>query len=158
MRFYSVALPSYQNYLNVYSPLVLTYQGESYQSEEIVRLQSLAAKQLKEQLPIIVTRQIARLIAKEEIRQQMQRKGGDVGNIFASIYNLATEKADTRSWSTLPDSIHILQISMPSGEHQLSLNINGKNQQLNVAVNANRTTLVKVASIGAYLDYQPFNL
>jgi len=158
MRFYSVALPSYQNHLRVYSPLELTYQGKRYQSEEIVRLQSLAAKQLKDQLPIIVARQITRLIAKEKMRKQLERKGGDVGNIFASIYNIATEKADTRSWSTLPDSIHILQLNLASGEHQLSLDINGINQQLNVAVNANSTTLVKFTAIGSYLDYQTLNL
>jgi hypothetical protein len=158
IRFYSVALPSYQNYLRAYSPLIVNYQDQSYQSEEIVRLQSLAAKQLKEQLPMIVTRQVARLIAKEELRQQMRRKGGDIGNIFASIYNIATEKADTRSWSTLPDSIHIVKVSLPVGSHQLTLNINGRNQQIDVAINDNRTTLVKLTAIGAYLDYQTINL
>ncbi len=158
IRFYSVALPSYQNNLKTYSPLRVSYQSKSYQSEEIVRLQSLAAKQLKEQLPLIVTRQVVRLVAKEEIRQQLERKGGNVGNIFASIYNIATEKADTRSWSTLPDSIHILQLTLPVGEHQLMLNINGTNQPVKVSVRANKNTLVKLAAIGTYNQYQTYEL
>ena len=158
MRFYSVAIPSYQNHLNVYSPLVINYQGTSYQAEEIVRIQSLAAKQLKEQLPAIMIRQVARLIAKEKIREQLARKGGDIGNIFASIYNMATEKADTRSWSTLPDSIHILKMDLPTGEHQLSLSINGQKQQLNVSIDANKTTLVKLTAIGTYLNHQTLYL
>ncbi len=158
MRFYSVALPSYQNYLKEYSPLQLSYEGKNYQSEEIVRVQSLAAKQLKEQLPMIVTRQISRLIAKEELRHQMQRKGGDIGNVFASIYNIATEKADTRSWSTLPDSIHILRINLSAGEHQLMLNINGVTQALNVFIKANKITLVKLTNIGSFTNYQITNL
>ncbi len=158
MRFYSVALPSYQNNLKTYSPLRVNYQSKHYQSEEVVRLQSLAAKQLKDQLPSIVTRQVVRLVAKEEIRQQLERKGGDIGNIFTSIYNIATEKADTRSWSTLPDSIHILKLSLPVGEHQLMLNMNGTNQQVKVSVRPNKTTLVKLASIGTYNQYQTYNL
>jgi len=158
VRFYSVALPSYQNYLRSYSPLTLTYQGKSYQSEEIVRLQSLAAKQLKDQMPAIAARQIARLVAKEEMRQQMARKGGDLGNVFASIYNIATEKADTRSWSTLPDSIHILRLSLPSGDHQLALDINGTNQVVNVSVNKNRQTLVNFSAINARTNYTILNL
>jgi len=158
MRFYSVALPSYENNLKHYSPLSVSYLNKSYQSEEIVRLQSLAAKQLKDQLPMIVTRQVVRLIAKEEIRQQMERKGGDVGNIFASIYNIATEKADTRSWSTLPDSIQILRLNMSFGEHQLMLNINGTNQQVTVSVRPNKITLVKLTAIGTYNQYQTYNL
>jgi hypothetical protein len=158
LRFYSVALPSYQNNIRTYSPLSIVYQGKTYQSEEIVRLQSLAAKQLKDQLPAIVTRQIARLIAKEEIRQQMARKGGDVGNIFASIYNIATEKADTRSWSTLPDSIHILKMNLKEGEHKLTLNINGTNQIIDVPIHPNRQTLVKLSAIGPHINYHTFNL
>jgi len=158
MRFYSVALPSYQNNLQHYSPLSVSYQNKNYQSEEIVRLQSLAAKQLKDQLPMIVTRQVVRLIAKEEIRQQMERKGGDVGNIFASIYNIASEKADTRSWSTLPDSIQILRLNMPFGKHQLILNVNGTNQQVTVSVRPNKITLVKLTTIGTYNQYQTYIL
>ena len=158
MRFYSVALQSYQNYLQEYSPLQLSYQGKNYQSEEIVRVQSLAAKQLKEQLPVIVTRQISRLIAKEELRHQMERKGGNIGNIFASIYNIATEKADTRSWSTLPDSIHLLRLNLPAGEHQLMLNINNVAQAVNVTIKANKITLVKLTNIGSFTNYQTTNL
>ena len=109
-------------------------------------------------MPTIVARQIARLVAKEEIRQQMARKGGDVGNIFASIYNIATEKADTRSWSTLPDSIHILRLDLAAGEHELNLNINGVNQAINVEVKQNRPTLIKLSAIGAHSNYNILNL
>lgn len=158
VRFYSVALPSYQNYLKSYSPLHLSYLGKTYQSEEIVRLQSLAAKQLKDKMPAITARQIARLVAKEEIRQQMARQGGDVGNIFASIYNIATEKADTRSWSTLPDSIHILRINLPSGNHQLPLSLNGIDKKINVTVNANRQTLVTLSAINSHTQHTTLNL
>ena len=158
MRLYSVALPRYQNQLTIYPPLTLTYQGKSYQSEEIVRLQSLAAKQLQDKLPIIVTRQITRLVAKEEIRQQLVRKGGDVGNIFANIYNIATEKADTRSWSTLPDSIHILRLNLSAGTHTLNTYINGVNQQIEVSINQNKQTLVTLNTIGTYVGQDIFNL
>jgi hypothetical protein len=158
MRFYSVALPSYENHLNVYSPIALEYQGKSYHAQEIVRVQSLAAKQLKDQLPMIIARQISRLVAKEELRQQMQRKGGDLGNIFASLYNMATEKADTRSWSTLPDSIQIMRLNLASGTHQLKFSVNGINETIDAAIEANKTTLIKLTVIGNYINYQIVNL
>lgn len=157
MRFYSVALPSYQNYLTKYTPLSVNYQGQYYESEELVRVQSLAAKQLTDQLPEIITRQIIRLLAKEELRQQLARNNGELGSIFASIYNMATEKADTRSWSTLPDSIHVLRLAIPAGEQQLMLNINGQNQQINVSIKPNKITLVKLTAIGGYNHYQTYN-
>jgi len=158
MRLYSVALPRYQNQLTVYPPLTLTYQGKNYQAEEIVRLQSLAAKQLKDQLPIIVTRQITRIIAKEKIRKSLVNKGGDIGNIFANLYNITTEKADTRSWSTLPDSIHILRLNLSAGTHTLNIHVNGVSQQIKVSINQNKQTLVTLNSIGTYVGQSIFNL
>jgi len=158
VRFYNVALPSYQNRLSQYSGLSLNYQGKQYQSQEIVRLQSLAAKQLQDNMPIIVTRQIARLIAKEEMRKQMSSKGGDVGNILATLYNIVSEKADTRSWSTLPDSIHVLRLDLTPGQHNLELNINGINRTVTVEIKEDRQTLLKLTSIGSYIQHQSLNL
>jgi hypothetical protein len=158
IRFYSVAVPSYQNRLRQYSGLTLIYKGKNYQSHEIVRLKSLAAKQLQDEMPTIVTRQIVRLVAKEEIRQQMSRNGGDIGNILASLYNIASEKADTRSWSTLPDSIHILRLDLAPGQHEVELNINGNNRIVTVDINEDRQTLIKVTSIGNYNNYLTLNL
>jgi hypothetical protein len=158
MRFYSLALPSYQNRLRQYSGLSLNYQGNTYQSQEIVRLQSLSAKQLQDEMPAIVTRQVVRLVAKEELRQQMSRKGGDVGNILASLYNIASEKADTRSWSTLPDSIHILRLDLAPGQQEVELNINGNSHTITIEINEDRQTLVKLTSIGNYTNYRSINL
>ena len=157
-KFYNLALPRYQNKVRQYRGLSMNYQGKQYQSEEIVRLQSLAAKQLQDQMPGIVARQVVRLIAKEEIRQQMSRKGGDLGNIFANLYNIASEKADTRSWSTLPDSIHILSTSFEPGEHEVKLTVNGNLRTINFRVNEDRQTLIKLTAIGSYTNYQSFNL
>jgi hypothetical protein len=158
IRFYSFALPSYQNNLRSYAPLQVTYQGESYISQEITRLQSLAAKQLEDDLPIIITRQVARVIAKEVLRDQMEKQGGDVGNILASFYNVVTEKADTRSWSTLPDSIHILRMQLPEGDHSFDLKINGVTRNINLKVTDKKQTLVKLTALGTFTDYQIHNL
>ncbi|ALO33677.1 hypothetical protein CMT41_02325 [Colwellia sp. MT41] len=158
VRFYSLALPRYQNRLRHYSGLSLSYQGKRYQSQEIVRLQSLAAKQLQDEMPAIVTRQVIRLIAKEEIRQQMSRKGGDIGNILAAIYNIASEKADTRSWSTLPDSIHILRMDFAPGTHEVEMNINGNKSTVTFEINEGRQTLITLTAIGSYTHYQSINL
>jgi len=158
MRFYSVALPRYSNNLRQYSGLSINYQGKQHQSQEIVRLQSLAAKQLQDNMPAIVTRQIIRLIAKEKLRQQISNKSGDIGNILASIYNIVSEKADTRSWSTLPDSIHILRLNLTSGQHTLELNIGGENRTVTVDINQNRQTLITLTSINKHLSYQNVTL
>lgn len=158
MRFYSFAVPTYKNQLKHYAPVLLSYQGKHFQSEEIVRLQSLAAYQLKEQMPATITRQVARIIAKEEIRQQLSRKGGDVGNILAGLYNITSEQADTRSWSTLPDKIDIMKLTMEPGKHAITLNVNGVTKPINIDINPKANTLLYISAIGQQSQLRVVNL
>lgn len=146
VRFYSFSLPVYPNHLPTIAPITLTCAGKSTQSQEIVRLQSLASKQLQDDMPGIVTRQILRLVSKEQVRKKASKEGGNVGNIIASIYNVISERADTRSWSTLPDSIHILRVSLPPGEQQISIKLPGRTLTLDVNINARRITLLNLNS------------
>lgn len=158
MRFYSVALPTYRQRKSPRTPLMLTVNQQNYQSQEIIRLQSLAAKHLEDQLPSILVRQVLRLIAKEEMRQQMSRKGGDVGNILAGLYNIASEKADTRSWSTLPDNVQIIRLNLAAGKHQLEIKHQGKVKVIEVEINANRISLINVNSMGNLIVHKAINL
>ena len=81
-----------------------------------------------------------------------------MGSIFANLYNMASEKADTRSWSTLPDSIHLLKLPVTTGKQQLTLTINGQQQQIDLSIKPNKVTLVTLTSIGAYSQFQIYNL
>ncbi len=158
LKFFSFSLPVYQGPLPQYSQSSFKNAGQSYQSNEIVRIQSLAAKDLQEQLPALLTRQIVRVVAKEQMRQKLSREAGDVGNILASIYNIASERADTRSWSTLPDQVNIVRMHVPAGEQVLQVQINGQQQSISVDVQVNRITLIKFSAIGNYTGYQTVNL
>ena len=157
VKFFSFALPVYRDNLTPTRPLVTSINGVIYQSEEIIRLQSLAAKNLKDQLPGLVTRQALRLIAKEQVRQEMAKQN-DIANIIASVYNLASEKADTRSWSSLPNNVQLLKLDLPVGQHQLQLSVLGKQEIVEISVNPNRITLINLKSIGRYTGHQQVNL
>ncbi|WP_340677993.1 hypothetical protein [Paraglaciecola sp.] len=158
MRFFSFSLPVYQGALASSKTLSVNVADNTYQSQEIVRLQSLASKQLQEQLPALVTRQAIRLVAKEQLRSSMSKEGGDVGNILAGLYNLASEHADTRSWLTLPDGVQILRLSLPAGQHNLSLNYGIKRNDIKIEVKPNRITLINLSSIGSYQGHKISNL
>ena len=158
LKFFSFSLPVYQGDLPQHSKAIVKSGGQSYQSNEIVRIQSLAAKDLQEQLPALLTRQVVRVVAKEQMRQKLSREAGDVGNILASIYNIASERADTRSWSTLPDQVDIVRMQLPSGKQVLPVQINGQQQNINLDVQPNRITLIHYSAIGNYTGYQVINL
>lgn len=157
-KFFTFALPVYRGSLSPLIPLSIDIDGKYHQSQEIVRLQSLASKELKDQLPSLVTRQVIRLIAKEQIRQKLKKSNGDIGNVLASLYNIASEKADTRSWSTLPNNVQIMRFNVMPGQKKLTVSLAGKQQIIDVAVKENRITLVNFTDIGSYTGYQTINL
>ena len=140
-------------------PINISINEKSYISQEIVRLQSLATKELKDNLPGLVTRQALRLVAKEQLRQNMKKSGGDVGNILASLYNVASEKADTRSWSSLPDNVQIMKLdNITVGHKKLVISYAGKKETIEIDVIENGTTLINFTAIGDYTGYQTINL
>ncbi|NMP33399.1 hypothetical protein HII17_17770 [Thalassotalea sp. M1531] len=147
MRFYSFSVPTYGYSNFVENPLIMEVEGKVLQTEAIVKLQSLVAKQLKDNMPAIVARQALRIISKEQLRRKMSKEGGDVGNILAGLYSLASENADTRSWLTLPGDVQMLRTQHLAGKQQLKFS---GMAPLEVEINAKRITLVFISQIGGY--------
>jgi len=158
MRFYSVSLPVYHKSDQYLPNAQLSINDKVLSFEQIVKVEALAAQTLKSQLPSLITRQVIRLIAKEKMRKKMSKEGGDVGNILANLYNLTSERADTRSWLTLPQSSKILRSDLSPGYHNLSLKVGSLNKEINLDVKANRITLVNIIATGNHIDYKTINL
>jgi len=152
-RYFSFSLPVYRDETSVYQQAKLMFKSNEYQGEEIVKLQSLASKYLSDKLPELVARQAVRVIAKEQLRKKMTKEGGDIGNILANLYNIASEQADTRSWLTLPSNVQLMRVTLPVGKQQVSLTIAGKTQLIDVEVNKDQLALVNVTSVGNVLNY-----
>jgi hypothetical protein len=153
-RFYSFALPVYNGPLKNYPAVTINLAEKIYTSQQIVRLQSVASKQLQDQMPSLVTRQALRLIAKEKLRNTMSQKGGDVGNILAVLYNVASEQADTRSWLTLPDEVQILRLSLPPGKQTIEIHLAGKTKLIEVNILAKRISLINFTTIGNFQSHK----
>lgn len=158
MRFYSLSLPIYQPAMSDNSLLSVTFQQYSYQSEPIVKLASLAAKTLKDRLPALVSRQVLRLLAKERVRREIKQEAGDIGNILASLYNLASEQADTRSWQTLPSTVDILRLRLPVGVHSLILEHGNGATKVDASITKGGITLINLTTVGSYTGYKMMDL
>jgi hypothetical protein len=158
MRFYSVSLPVYHKSNQYFPNAQLSIDDKVFSFEQIVKVEALAAQTLKSQLPSLITRQVIRLIAKEKMRKKMSKEGGDVGNILANLYNLSSERADTRSWLTLPQSSKILRSDLTEGHYNISLKVGSLNKDIKLDVKANRITLVNITATGNHIDYKTINL
>lgn len=154
-RFYSLAMPVYKDNAFI-SPLTGVQVGsQNLQLNPLVHIEALAAKTLEQQIPARVSRQVLRLVAKEKVRAELARSTGDVGNIIANIYNLASEQADTRSWLTLPNQISVARSSLNAGSHTLLI---GNHTPINFTVSKQGLTLIYLTSINNYFNYHVVQL
>ena len=147
-RTFTVAVPYYDNRASDTGPLTVSVGKQAGRTSSLVRLESLAAKDLQERLPGMLTRQALRLVAKEQVRRSAAKEGGDVGNILVGIFNTLSERADTRSWLTLPAEASSWQGMLPAGEVQLQLGAGSAMRTLPLTVHGGRTTLVWVQRLG----------
>lgn len=157
-RTFGFSLPSYHANVAAKTPLELNVNGQQHSSEQIVQLQALVAKQLQEQMPSIIARQTLRIIAKEQVRRNLQKEGGDIGNILAGLYNMASERADTRSWLTLPSDVQVLRTTMPLGKSNITLRGVTGLSDIPVEIKDGRITLLFINQLGVHSQYNVVNL
>lgn len=118
----SIAFPIYQEKWSDQVPLRILSGNELIGSTEpICDVRALAVKALKEKAAVIATRQIIRAIAKGVTSAEARKRGGDLGLLASTIWNLVSESADLRSWLTLPSNAQILRTTLPVGHHKLAL-------------------------------------
>jgi hypothetical protein len=73
-----------------------------------------------ERMPSILLRTIVRALIKEFARTGA-KKTDEVLGVLVNIAGVATEQADTRSWLLLPREINLVKLTLPPGQHELSV-------------------------------------
>ncbi len=155
---FSVALPVMRGQASVALNQNIHVAGQHFATEPVVQLDALAAKQLQQELPAILSRQLLRLLSKEQLRRsvsQHNEQHESWENILVNIYNSASERADTRSWQSLPALAQIAIQPLPVGQH--TLKFEGLSQNLKpLTVRPGKVSLVLSNDLGS--DVQVFNL
>jgi hypothetical protein len=97
---------------------------ESQLAQETILLESVssvAKENLSDRILWQVTKSIARGIVKREVTQALEREYGWQGALAGNLFAIFSERADLRSWMTLPDSWQACRLYLPPGTHTLNL-------------------------------------
>lgn len=70
-------------------------------------MNSIARKTLDSNRTRMTVKNIARLIAKAAVVNEISERAGPVAGLLANLANAVTETADTRSWTLLPGEVYI---------------------------------------------------
>lgn len=142
--YFAVAFPTYDpRDFTPARPLRVRADGETRTTEALAPVGPMAARALKERMPAMLVRQTLRAAAKYEAQKRAHEQLGPFAAFTTQIYNLVSERADLRSWLTLPAHAQATRLRLPAGEHELELSGPGGGATVSVPVTAGATTFVR---------------
>ena len=119
-----ISLPYYENRPVPVTRVRLHVAGRHSESETVEDIIGVSRATLQAALPGITARAIARAVTKYQMSRQAQQQD-DLAGLLVNIMNVVTERADTRSWLTLPADIQMARLDLPAGTYTLTLELLG---------------------------------
>jgi len=115
-----VAFPAYdQPKQNLYLSQI-SVNDKQLRLETVEDIDTLARYSLEQDMPGIMARATARAVVKYNT-QKTASDNSSIAGLLMTVTNLATERADTRSWTTLPQEIQLQRVLLPVGEHEVQI-------------------------------------
>ena len=117
-----------------------------------LNVRALAARDLKEQLPGIVVRNITRASVQAGVQAAVNSAGNSYAKLAMWLVNgivSAVREADTRSWRTLPASQQVWgDAEMDPGVYEVAVSVNGRTITAHVPLAAGETRILWLADAG----------
>lgn len=118
-----IALPAYKQAPAVLPRARIQVNDKQQPLEPVENIDALARSALNDDIAIITTRALARAVIKHKTQKEVQDKQGGLAGFLMTVTNMATERADTRSWSTLPQEIELGRMLLPEGQHRIHIEL-----------------------------------
>ncbi|MDH4216106.1 MAG: hypothetical protein OEV23_04320 [Gallionella sp.] len=137
--FVNIALPFYETRPNRVTAARVSVSGKQATTQLMENIDAIARASLDSRMPAITARSIARAVAKGAIQQSVDRAGQNrnsdpavelLSSIFVRVAAAATERADTRSWLTLPANVQLARLALPPGSYTITVELLGEDEQV----------------------------
>lgn len=100
-------------------------------TELMENVAAVAEHTLNARMPAITARTLARAVAKVQLQNAVSKSSNKdneamvklIGGVAMQIASIATERADTRSWLTLPSNIQLARLSLPPGSYRVKIEL-----------------------------------
>jgi uncharacterized protein len=134
----NIALPYYESRPNRVSGARISVSGRQADTQMMENIDAIARASLNARMPAITARAIARAVAKGAIQESVDRAGQNrddatvqlIGSLLVRVAAIVTERADTRSWLTLPANVQMARLPLPPGTYDVTVELLGNNGQL----------------------------
>jgi hypothetical protein len=120
-----VALPTFVATPPQATGAVLTVGGNRAETTLASPLSERARRALEEVMPAVLVRATARALLKYLAKEAAEDELGEGAGFLVNLFGLATERADTRSWRTLPYEIQLAVVEVPPGTYVGEVTVQG---------------------------------
>ena len=118
----TISMPVYEDRRPTVTSARISIDNETTSTDLVENVDTLATDALQKQKPVILARAIARAVVKTKASKEAERRDDALGLVL-NITNAITDRADTRSWSTLPNRIYLARRPLPAGHHRIEVNL-----------------------------------
>lgn len=121
-RLISVSMPYYQSRQPALTTARVSADGHAAQTVLVEDIDAAARAALERRSGAILARTVARAAVKHEASRQAGREN-ELAGLVLNIAGLISERADTRSWSTLPNRIYLARLAVPAGRRDVQVDL-----------------------------------
>jgi hypothetical protein len=122
-----ISIPFYPEGYVPSTQVFMDIAGKTLAADQIEDVNAAARSSLETKKPAIVARAIARAVIKAEIarkaREESRKNNQPLLGILVELGTIFTERADTRSWTTLPNNVHMARVSLAPGTYNVRADI-----------------------------------
>ena len=121
-RLVRVSLPYYQNRQQLITRAHIQVNDMHTQTQQVEAIDDIAEQTLQAYMPAITARAVTRAVLKYNMSKEVGKQN-DVAGLLVNIVGVLTERADTRSWLSLPATIQMGRLYLPAGTYTLSIEL-----------------------------------
>lgn len=112
-----IALPTYKKSRKKTRLSRIVVNDKAFDFETVENIDAMARKALEDEMPAITLRALARMVIKHKASKEAEKRGGGLMGLAFKIGGMASEVADTRNWSTLPQEIQLIRVPLKPGTY-----------------------------------------
>lgn len=121
-RLIRVSLPYYQFRQQQISRARVEANEMFAQTQQVEAIDNIAEQTLQAYMPAITARAVARAVLKYNMSREAGKQN-DIAGLLVNIAGVLSERADTRSWLSLPANIQMARLQLPAGTYSLSIEL-----------------------------------
>ncbi len=147
---FSWAVPSFTSTASYVDRLEVRANDLFASSVVIENVAQVAEKNLSDRMAYLSVRSAVRGVLKQKLARELRKEHGEGAYVVAQLFAMATERADLRSWLTLPNTWQAARLYPRPGEVRLEIHASGGESHFlgNYDMDPGETIYLLVRTIG----------